>query len=461
MKKDLNILLFLALLIPCNETLAQITFEKTFGSTSFDQANSVRQTPDGGYIIGGTNLLKIDEWGALEWTKPYPSQFANLTFDGGYILITSSSPDIVFTKVDIDGDTVWQTKNRDGIWANEGFFITQTNDSGYIVTGRYQSVTGSGMLLMKLNKTGNKLWRTTFTEATSAGFNTGHSVQQTADNGYIITGTSQINYYDSTRNKDVFIVKTDSLGNEKWRRFFGGSKDDAGYFVQQDLDKNYLISGRTDSYVSGFGTDMYLIKLDTNGDSLWTKTYGGNFMETSSGLWTTTDGGYILTGSSNTFSNGDFDGYVVKTNNNGDTLWTKHYGGTGVDYLSSVQQTSDNGYIFAGLTSILGSGDNNMYILKTDSLGEVLGPNGVTKKSSSSLNIEVYPNPSSGIFNIKSPTDKTTVTIINLLGQTIYSESFNSGTIQIDLSQHPKGAYFYQVMNSDSGLMNTGKIVIQ
>ena len=440
---------------------AQITFEKTFGTSLTEEAKSIRQTIDGGYIIGGTNLVKIDKFGVEEWSKPYPSVFVNLTSDSGYILINSSSPDIFFTKVDINGDTLWQTNYREGIWVNEGNYIEETSDGGYIVTGRFQSVTGSGMLLLKLNSSGNKVWRRAFSESSSAGFCEGFSVQQTSDKGYILTGTSYTNYYDSTRNKDVFIVKTDSMGSEQWRRFFGGAKDDAGYSVRQDNLSNYIIAGRTNSYNTDFGSNMYLIKLDSNGDSLWTNTYGGQYMEAAVGLWLTNDNGYILSGSSNTFSNGDFDGYVVKTDFNGDTLWTNHYGGTGIGAFSSVQETSDNGYVLAGITNSIGAGELDMYILKTDSIGNVLNQNSINNSESTNLNVKIYPNPSTGRIVIESNNSYLSIVITNILGKTIYSNFSPSLNFEIDLSQQHKGVYFYQLKLDDSNSLKSGKIVIE
>ena len=207
---------------------AQIRFEKVYGSNFFEEAKSVKQSPDGGYIIGGTNLVKVDAYGTEEWSMPLASSYVNTTDNQGYILINSNSPTITFTKVDLNGITVWQTNYSEGIWANHGRYIEQVDDGGYIVAGNFQSVTGSGMLLLKLDPLGNKLWQRTFSEATSAAFCHGFSTQQTSDKGFIIAGYTYIDYYTESRHKDVFIVKTDSLGNEQWRKSFGGEMDDIG-----------------------------------------------------------------------------------------------------------------------------------------------------------------------------------------------------------------------------------------
>ncbi|MGK0391424.1 MAG: hypothetical protein ACI94Y_004189 [Maribacter sp.] len=148
-------------------------------------------------------------------TQPYPSSFANLTDDQGYILIYSNGQTIKFTKVASNRDLVWEGYYSQGLWANIGNYIEHVQNGGYIVTGRYQDFSGSGMLLLKLDEEGNKLWKTTFNDPTTAGFSLGFAVHQTNDNGYIITGFTHINYYEPTRNTDVFIVKTDSTGTEQ------------------------------------------------------------------------------------------------------------------------------------------------------------------------------------------------------------------------------------------------------
>tara|TARA_B110000091_G_scaffold157434_1_gene167749 strand:- start:560 stop:1930 length:1371 start_codon:yes stop_codon:yes gene_type:complete len=437
---------------------AQNTFEKTYGSSAYEKAKSVRQTSDGGYIIGGTNLVRVDSMGVEQWTKSYPSTFTNTT-NQGYILINSNSQTITFTKINLNGDIVWQTNYSQGIWANHGKYIEQAEDGGYIVAGNYQDVTGSGMLLLKLDSLGNKLWKRTFSEPTSAAFCHGFSTQQTNDNGYIIAGYTYINYYDSTRHKDVFIVKTDSLGSEQWRRYFGGTMDDLGSFVRQDNQGNYFIAATTSSYSNGTESDMYLIKLDSLGDSLWTQTYGGNLKETATGLWPTNDGGCILVGQSNSFSNGDFNGYIVKTDENGDTLWTKNYGGAGVEVINSVQQTADNGYVMAGYTNSIGAGDFDMFLLKTDSLGNYTLNTGINKNSISIL--DFYPNPTKGIFYIQSQLKISKVEIINLVGETIYFLKLNNNKAKIDLKKEAKGIYFYQIYIGENKIVQSGKIVLE
>jgi hypothetical protein len=126
---------------------------------------------------------------------------------------------------------------------------------------------------------------------------------------------------------------------------------------------------------STYQNDIYVIKLNQNGDTLWTKTYGGSSDEYSSSIIQTSDGGYIIAGKTNSFGAGDFDEYVVKTNSNGDTTWTKTYGGTKYDNAHDIKQTSNGGYIILGYTASFSSSPNdtgNIYLINTDGSGNIM-----------------------------------------------------------------------------------------
>lgn len=441
-----------------NTSQAQITFENTYGSSFFEEAKSVKQTPDGGYIIGGTNLVKVDVYGIEEWTRPHISTYANTTDNQGYILINSNSPTITFTKVDSNGDALWQTNYSQGVWANHGKYIEQVDDGGYIVAGNYQSVTGSGMLLLKLDSLGNKIWQRTFNEATSAAFCHGFSVEQTNDNGYIIAGYTFIDYYTQSNHKDVFIVKTDSLGNEQWRKYFGGEMDDTGSYVKQDAMGNYFVAATSNSYGIGTESNMYLIKLNSVGDSLWTKTFGGELEDIAYGLWPTNDGGCILVGQSNSFNSEDFNGYIVKTDENGDTLWTKNYGQFGVEGLNSVQQTPDNGYIIGGFTNSIGAGDFDMLLLKTDSQGNLDFNTGVNKTNNPRLNYTIHPNPATELLVVTSDEEILYPLIVrNIQGEIVARYPKEMRTL--DLSNLNNGVYFLHLISKNIPLTKTFVVV--
>jgi len=153
---------------------------------------------------------------------------------------------------------------------------------------------------------------------------------------------------------DAYLIKTDSNGDVLWTRTYGGSSEDYGYSVQQTTDGGYIVTGTTVSFGAG-GWDFYLIKTDADGDTLWTRTYGCPESDYAHSVQQTTDGGYIMAGFSECFipGMGDRDFWVVKTDANGDTLWTRNYAGKAPrdsEYPFSVQQTTDGGYIVAGYT---------------------------------------------------------------------------------------------------------------
>ncbi|MCK4654863.1 MAG: carboxypeptidase regulatory-like domain-containing protein, partial [Candidatus Cloacimonetes bacterium] len=380
----ITILLGLFLVLPAVAG-AQIAFERWYGGAMGEEGYSVAQTDDGGYIITGWThsygagcmdvyLIKTDASGDTLWTKTFGGTSADCgrsvarTQDGGYIITGytysygAGSDDVYLVKTDSLGDTLW-TKTFGGTNCEEGRSVAQTDDGGYIITGHTTSYGAGGkdVYLIKTDASGNTLWTKTFG---GTGDDEGRSVSQTNDGGYIIAGYISYSY----QSGDVYLIKTDALGNTLWTRTFGGTVTDLGYSGTQTDDGGYIITGNTYSYG---GCNVYLIKTDASGDTLWTKTFGGTGYNYGYSVTQTDDGGYIIAGYTEIFGPGWSDVYLIKTDASGNTLWTRTFGGTDYDRGFSVAQTDDGGYIIAGYTATYGAGLEDVYLIKTDENGLV------------------------------------------------------------------------------------------
>jgi hypothetical protein len=167
------------------------------------------------------------------------------------------------------------------------------------------------------------------------------------------------------------FLSVESYGQINFERFYGGDGIDRGYSVQQTLDGGYIIAGYTTSFGAG-EQDIYLVKTDSLGETIWTNTFGGPGWENGHAVQQTyPDGGYIITGYTDSFGAGSSDVYLVKTDVNGDTVWTRTYGGEGEDAGLFVQQTFDSGYIIAGNIDFWNLEAPGLYLIRTDSDGVV------------------------------------------------------------------------------------------
>lgn len=190
-------------------------------------------------------------------------------------------------------------------------------------------------------------------------YDAAESIQQTQDGGYIIAGHTRS---FSAESYDYYLVKIDSIGDILWYRTYGGSGIDKAYGVQQTTDRGFIVVGYTRSYGSG-EANIYLVKTDLGGDTLWTRRWGGSCDDIGYDIQITNDGGYIIAG----MANGAASVFLLKIDAMGSTLWEHYYNGY---YLRSVQQTNDGGYVAAGWTII--GGDKDVYLIKTDSEGNTL-----------------------------------------------------------------------------------------
>ncbi len=200
------------------------------------------------------------------------------------------------------------------------------------------------------------------------GYDVGYDVKQTLDGGYIIAGSTSS---FGQGNTDFYLLKLDSMGQKRFEKSFGGYNNEIARSIVQLSDSGYVMTGYTSSFGIG-GYDIFLIKTDKNGNLLWQKTIGGNDWDFAYSVDTILGGGFIITGTTYSFGNGNADGYVIKTDVNGDTLWTKTYGGVKDDELKSVIQTLDGNYALTGYTKSYNDSLGDIWVLKINQTGDTL-----------------------------------------------------------------------------------------
>lgn len=200
------------------------------------------------------------------------------------------------------------------------------------------------------------------------GYDVGYDVKQTLDGGYIIAGSTSS---FGQGNTDFYLLKLDSMGQKKFETSFGGYSNEIGKSVIQLSDSSYVIAGYTSSFGIG-GYDIYLVKADKNGSLLWQKTIGGNDWDFAYSIDTTSDGGFIIGGTTYSFGYGNADGYIVKTDALGNVTWSKTYGGKNDDEFKSVIETSDGNYALTGYTKSYNDSLGDAWVFKVDVNGDSL-----------------------------------------------------------------------------------------
>lgn len=312
---------------------------RTFGGEDFDEVYAAARTADSGWVMTGETY----------------SQGAGLC-------------DLWLVRTDASGDTLW-TRTFGGIHEDRGRSVVQTQDGGYIIGGSTASFgprwNDPDYWLVRTDAAGDTLWTRTFggTEWDYA-----FSVTPTDDGGCVIAGVTES---FGAGEGDLLLVRADASGDSLWTRCHGGESDDWGCSVAQTDDGGCIVAG----FSYGDGAEdaaLWLVKTDASGDSLWTRTFGGTVHDDwANSVTQTPDGGYIIGGVTRSFGAGGMDAWLVKTDSSGDTLWTRTFGGPETDECHSVAQADDGGYVLSGWTESSGHGQGDAWLVKTDSLGLV------------------------------------------------------------------------------------------
>ncbi len=306
----------------------------TYGNREDDLCYSAISVPDGGFLCAG-------------YTK---------SFGAG-------QTDMYLVKVDSNGMFQWHNTFGDTAF-EECLAVQVALDGGYILGGKSSSFSAGDldMYLVKTDSAGNLQWQHTYGDT---GMDYCSSVCAAPDGGYILAGYTNSH---GAGDEDCYAVKTDSMGNVEWEKLYGGGWNDKFYDVVCTPDGGYLFAGSNYS-ISILEGNMYAVKTDSLGDVIWENNYGGDHWERCESIDLTTDGGYIFGGNTYSFGAGEYDMYIVKVDSLGNFEWQQTFGDSLYERCHAIVQTDDLGYILAGFTQSFGAGSNDIYIVKTDSMG--------------------------------------------------------------------------------------------
>jgi hypothetical protein len=500
MKKISQIIFLLFIHLGIN---AQQAFNKTYQSdnpnmSNFAVANSVLQTTDSSILIGGMNynqlkmsVIKINSVGDTLWTFTAEIGINSGNYvkslleciDSNYVLCgVSGDPILLQSHADLikldknTGDTLWVRKIGLPDRSERFYSVKQTDDLGYIVAGLRYNVDGSSsdIYLVKTDSLGIPEWERTYG---GANYDFANSVEIADDGGFMLFGTTY-SYGEGAYN--MYLVKTDSLGNQLWQKTYGGILDDYGTSMYKLLDGNYALSGS--SYFSVDSTAAHLVKIDPDGNIIWEKNLKGiKKRQEFSGVKQLSTGELMICGNrqGDDLNNTNYGILYKLDETDGTTIWKKQYDYFQVDstqhYFYGMDVCLDGGAVMAGMVRDLRTGaspGNSMWVVKTDCMGNdsiwdnacefTIGLEEIEKDALFNL----YPNPSTGTLTlnyvIPQNAENQSVSFYDATGKLVQKVDFTGeGQIQlnIDCSGFSNGVY-QCVLVSDGEVLQQGKLVL-
>lgn len=350
------------------------TFIRKYDFSSFDNGSCVRQTPDGGFIVAGQStisasaalIIRTNSNGDTLWTRSFPAigGFASslvVTDSGDYVVAVGSGFHIM--KISPYGNVVWaKTHLPDGDgWASG---LASTWDGGFIEVGAREIGGLPYIHVVKLNRDGDSVWAKTLAGPMGP---TGCGVSTTADSGYVVVGSvaAGSHYYSA------YLARLTAQGDTVWTKVITADEETEGYSVRQSVHGGFIMAGSLGTPMSGNGMDIFLVKTDENGNTEWTRSYGGHGEDYPSDIEQSAGGGYVISG---TTAGGDSipRAYLMRINAGGDTLWARQFREQDYSWATSVCQTSDSCFALAGTTQRrLPAFDSDILLIKTGPSGLV------------------------------------------------------------------------------------------
>jgi hypothetical protein len=365
----------------------QEEWNRTYGGNKWDECSAVEVTVDGGYIFAGTKnangydnqgdcwLVKTDSSGNMIWEKTYGGRGSDTgtdlckTSDGGYAItgftrsFGAGGSDVFLIKTDDVGNEQWN-KTFGGTQDDYGLAIEHCGDEGFIIAGATQSFGAREAWLIKTDTTGSMQWEKRFCGNRSPG---GYfmTVLRTAEDDYVAAGR---NYLGDT--SDIIVVKTNKDGTVLWEKLLGDPHcKDTVFGIAATSDGGYILTGQVQHLETEH--DVLLMKINDNGDELWTRTFNETiFFDTGLSVKVTNDGGFLIAGEVGTNLNNPvlFNAILIKTDSTGMKEWSMIYGAAGSESFYEALQTQDEGYIAAGSTTSFGAGSQDAWLIKLSSI---------------------------------------------------------------------------------------------
>ena len=507
----IRFLLKAALCAAFNFSYAQLNIEwqKCYGGISYEQANAVELTDDGGFILAGWSqsfeglvadnhgvndywVVKTNSEGEIVWTKSiggsgndYCRDIVKMT-DGGYLLVGHSYSndddvsenmgfdDFWVVKITDDGSIEWE-KSFGGSGSDEAYAASPISDGGCILAGSTGSNDGDvsenkgldDFWIVRLNASGDLVWERSYGGSST---DIAHSVFQTSDGDFVILGKTLSNDGDVSGNNgfyDFWVIKLTDSGELIWQNCLGGSYHDNGKCAIEASDGGIVLAGETaseDGDVSDFyggWSDVWLVKLSADGLLEWENSFGGSVDETPEKIIAPNEGGFMLICDTGTFymdgttSVAISDAWVIKVDDEGELEWEQRFGGSIQDTFYDFEEISPNQYIFAGrsrssdidVPDFYGEDDYWLVKMKKDHHSEI--------ENRTQVDFSIFPNPASTALNIQSELTIETINVHNTLGQTVLSlNNINNNTTQINTRDMENGVYIISIITE-------GKIMTQ
>lgn len=303
------------------------------------------------YDVGGAEIcLGVDETSDQGLIMAGTAQFE--TDSRGFLVRTDQS-----------GFPFWSRTYGD---SSQAICVTQAQDGGFVLGGAISALSSTDLWLMKTNSAGDSLWSRTFG---GAEYEDCRGIQELPDGSFILAGnTSSFGAGQS----DVWLIKTDAIGGGLWTRTFGSDGNEYCYDVKHTSDNGFIIAAQTDSLGAWGEADGWLVKTNATGDTQWTRSFGGQAGEFFFSVDQAADGGYIAGGATLSDTPGSYDFFLVKTDANGNGQWTRRFGAVGDDECSEVRALADGGFILSGPTGSFGNNAYGTWVIRTNAQGDSL-----------------------------------------------------------------------------------------